>query len=112
MQVGWRGFSSGLFQSSAIEEIPHLGRELSFRAIRLSVYTHSHMRRFFVCTFLATFLLVFEGFHAPAQSSASRHNGLLIYSIDVEGGQATLLVAPSGASMLVDTGWPGSGGRD
>jgi len=36
----------------------------------------------------------------------------LIYSIDVEGGQATLIVAPSGASMLVDTGWPGSNGRD
>jgi len=37
---------------------------------------------------------------------------LLLYAIDVEGGQATLLVAPSGASLLVDTGWPGEGGRD
>ena len=35
-----------------------------------------------------------------------------IYVIDVEGGQATLLVAPSGASMLVDAGWPGFDGRD
>lgn len=33
---------------------------------------------------------------------------LRIYSIDVEGGQATLLVAPSGASLLVDTGWAGA----
>lgn len=41
---------------------------------------------------------------------AARH--LLIYSIDVEGGQATLLVAPSGGSLLVDTGWPGNEGRD
>ena len=32
--------------------------------------------------------------------------------IDVEGGQATLFVAPSGESMLIDTGFPGNGGRD
>jgi beta-lactamase superfamily II metal-dependent hydrolase len=37
---------------------------------------------------------------------------LQIYSVDVEGGQATLFVSPSGASMLVDTGWPGNNGRD
>lgn len=35
-----------------------------------------------------------------------------IYFVDVEGGQATLIVAPSGQSMLVDTGWPGFNGRD
>jgi beta-lactamase superfamily II metal-dependent hydrolase len=38
--------------------------------------------------------------------------GLQIYTIDVEGGQATLLVSPSGRSLLVDTGWPGNNGRD
>lgn len=37
---------------------------------------------------------------------------LNIYFVDVEGGQATLIVAPSGESMLVDTGWLGYGGRD
>jgi competence protein ComEC len=37
---------------------------------------------------------------------------LLIYAIDVEGGQATLLVSPAGGSILVDTGWPGNNGRD
>lgn len=37
---------------------------------------------------------------------------LQIYSIDVEGGQATLIVAPSGQSLLVDAGWPGFDGRD
>jgi competence protein ComEC len=37
---------------------------------------------------------------------------LQIYAIDVEGGQATLLVSPTGASLLVDTGWPGNNGRD
>ena len=37
---------------------------------------------------------------------------LNIYFVDVEGGQATVIVAPSGESMLVDTGWLGYGGRD
>jgi beta-lactamase superfamily II metal-dependent hydrolase len=33
---------------------------------------------------------------------------LRIYFIDVEGGQATLIVAPSGQSLLVDTGFTGT----
>lgn len=37
---------------------------------------------------------------------------LEIYAIDVEGGQATLIVSPSGESMLVDTGWGGRNRRD
>src|SRR5438046_1426402 len=35
-----------------------------------------------------------------------------VYFIDVEGGQTTLIVSPSGQSMLVDTGWAGFNGRD
>ena len=35
-----------------------------------------------------------------------------VYFIDVEGGQATLFVSPTGESMLVDTGWPDFAGRD
>jgi beta-lactamase superfamily II metal-dependent hydrolase len=46
---------------------------------------------------------------ALAQRDSSH---LLIYAIDVEGGEATLLVAPAGGSMLVDTGWPENNGRD
>ena len=34
------------------------------------------------------------------------------YFIDVEGGQSTLIVSPSGQSMLIDTGWPENNGRD
>lgn len=34
------------------------------------------------------------------------------YFVDVEGGQATLIVAPSGQSLLVDAGWPGFNNRD
>lgn len=45
-----------------------------------------------------------------AQKNSAKH--LLIYSIDVEGGQSTLIVGPEGDSMLVDTGWPGNNGRD
>lgn len=49
-------------------------------------------------------------FPRPAVSSASQD--LQIYFVDVEGGQATLFVPPSGQSLLVDTGWPGNNGRD
>ena len=37
---------------------------------------------------------------------------LQIYFVDVEGGQATLIVSPLGESLLIDTGWPGYEGRD
>ena len=39
-------------------------------------------------------------------------NDLKITFIDTEGGQATLLVTPSGQSLLIDAGWPGYNGRD
>ncbi len=45
----------------------------------------------------------------PAMSAAK---DLEIYFVDVEGGQATLIVTPSGESLLIDTGWPGLNGRD
>jgi beta-lactamase superfamily II metal-dependent hydrolase len=43
---------------------------------------------------------------------ASAPKPLSVYFVDVEGGQATLFVAPSGESMLVDAGWPSNNGRD
>jgi competence protein ComEC len=46
---------------------------------------------------------------SPAASTAKL---LQIYFIDVEGGQATLVVSPLGESLLIDTGWPGYEGRD
>ena len=48
---------------------------------------------------------------APTVSTASE-KPLAVYFVDVEGGQATLVVSPSGQSLLVDTGWPGFNGRD
>lgn len=47
--------------------------------------------------------------HAGAAQAA---NTLDIYFVDVEGGQATLIVTPAGESFLVDTGWGGANGRD
>jgi beta-lactamase superfamily II metal-dependent hydrolase len=44
--------------------------------------------------------------------SAFAAKTLDIYFIDVEGGQSTLLVAPSGQSLLIDAGYTGFGGRD
>jgi beta-lactamase superfamily II metal-dependent hydrolase len=55
-------------------------------------------------------LLPFANPH-PASAQAKARQ-LLIYAVDVEGGQATLIVSPSGASLLIDTGWPTSDGRD
>jgi competence protein ComEC len=49
---------------------------------------------------------------SAAQGSHHANTDLLIYSIDVEGGQATLIVSPSGGSLLVDTGWGDNNGRD
>ena len=43
----------------------------------------------------------------PAQTRT-----LDIYWNDVEGGAATLIIAPSGESLLVDTGFPGNDDRD
>ena len=47
-----------------------------------------------------------------ALPSAQAAKSLEIYSIDVEGGQATLIVSPSHQSLLVDTGWRGFNARD
>ncbi len=49
---------------------------------------------------------------APAARAQAISGDLTIYNIDVEGGQATLLVSPSKASLLVDTGWGDNNGRD
>jgi beta-lactamase superfamily II metal-dependent hydrolase len=47
--------------------------------------------------------------NAAAQTRASK--SLQIYVVDVEGGNATLIVSPTGESLLIDTGNP-SNGRD
>src|SRR4051812_49236974 len=61
--------------------------------------------RFFVVLFVAAALLLTS---AAAQSFRT----LDIYFIDVEGGQATLVVTPARESLLIDTGFPENNGRD
>lgn len=39
---------------------------------------------------------------------AQQKKALEVYFVDVEGGQSTLFVSPSGESLLVDTGWAGA----
>src|SRR5216110_3285274 len=51
------------------------------------------------------FLLGLLLFQAAASQTASRT--LDIYFIDVEGGAATLIVSPTGESLLIDSGFPG-----
>jgi competence protein ComEC len=60
------------------------------------------------------FLALLTG-SAPLYAQGLKQNGqpqrtLDVYFIDTEGGQATLLVSPSGESMLVDTGFAGNQG--
>lgn len=62
-------------------------------------------RRFGLVGVLLLFTTAFAVSKEPQSS-------LLIYCIDVEGGQATLFVTPEGESLLVDTGWDGFDGRD
>src|ERR1700681_3905922 len=59
-----------------------------------------------VCLCVFMVVLPGEGAQTPVAKS------LQIYFIDVEGGQATLVVSPSGESLLIDAGWPGYEGRD
>ncbi len=61
---------------------------------------------------LLSALALFFIARAPAMHAQAKSSHLRIYTIDVEGGQSTLLVSPSGSSLLVDTGWPGNNGRD
>ena len=57
-------------------------------------------------------LLLFLSVGWAGALAQGQNQTLDIYVIDVEGGEATLFVSPSGESMLVDTGWPGFDGRD
>src|SRR5262245_8983564 len=52
-------------------------------------------------------LVVFD----PVSASQPRPDpkALTIYFIDVEGGQSTLIVMPTGQTLLIDTGFPGTG---
>jgi competence protein ComEC len=61
---------------------------------------------------LRSFFSLFVISAACLLSATAQTKPLQIYFIDVEGGQSTLIVSPSGESLLVDTGWPGFNDRD
>lgn len=44
------------------------------------------------------------------RAHAAGEEQLQIYFVDVEGGQATLIVTPKRETLLIDAGWPGEGG--
>jgi competence protein ComEC len=56
--------------------------------------------------YLLTLLFLLASFPLHAAET------LKVYFVDVEGGQATLIVSPSGQSLLVDAGSPGYNDRD
>jgi glyoxylase-like metal-dependent hydrolase (beta-lactamase superfamily II) len=51
--------------------------------------------------------LVILGLAVAIPAGQTRPKGLDIYVVDVEGGNATLFVSPSGGSVLIDSGNPG-----
>ncbi len=57
-------------------------------------------------------LALFVGLVAGLHEARAAKRDLQIYFIDVEGGQSTLFVTPTGQSLLIDTGWPDNEGRD
>jgi competence protein ComEC len=44
--------------------------------------------------------------------ASARSKDLEVYFVDVEGGQATLMVTPAGQSVVIDSGWPDNNFRD
>jgi beta-lactamase superfamily II metal-dependent hydrolase len=52
-------------------------------------------------------IVIAVGLASPALR-AQQKKALEVYFIDVEGGQSTLFVSPTGQSLLVDTGWAGA----
>ena len=57
---------------------------------------------------ISIFLLGVAGLLFPTRAEARSPKALEIFFIDVEGGQATLVVSPLGESVLIDTGWAGT----
>ncbi len=76
--------------------------EYTFPEMRNPALAHLKSRLFCQIIFSLCVLFVLR---IPTQAQPST-NGLQIYTVDVEGGQATLLVAPSGSSL-----WSTLGGR-
>lgn len=68
------------------------------------------MMKVYLRTLVALFVTAGVPFSVQAQNAAQ--GKLRVYFIDVEGGQSTLFVTPTGKSLLIDTGWPDNNFRD
>jgi competence protein ComEC len=73
-------------------------------------FTRRLVSRF--CALAPAIVLLMSVFPTNSWARPTKQKSLQIYFVDVEGGQATLFVTPSGESLLVDTGWPGANSRD
>lgn len=72
------------------------------RSIGVRTPSANGLRQYLSCGLAALAML-----SSPAQAAAQRK--LEIYFIDVEGGQATLLITPDRHTLLIDAGWAGDG---
>ncbi|HKO17310.1 MAG TPA: MBL fold metallo-hydrolase [Acidobacteriaceae bacterium] len=70
------------------------------------------MKRFGLAAAALVAISLAAGAQGTATMGARQGGTLQMYFIDVEGGQATLFVGPTGESLLIDAGWPGFNGRD
>ena len=76
----------------------------------MSIRSNGKMYSWIAVLFAA--VLVVNAASPNCALASHRHHGaepLEIYFIDVEGGQATLVVTPHGHSLLIDTGFAGKG---
>lgn len=70
---------------------------------------HARFTHVLASVVLATFIV---GPLVSVAATATNASELRAFFIDVEGGQATLFITPSGQSLLIDTGWDGNNARD
>ena len=77
----------------------------------LRTQNHNDSSRTKTQTLTVALLALVAGLLASPAAWAAKRD-LRVYFIDVEGGQSTLFVTPTGQSLLIDTGWPDNEGRD
>jgi competence protein ComEC len=110
LQYGHGGFPNYAGSITLLEPMKHAAHDLFQSAVRLLL--RARIAFSFSVAVLLLAMVSTLGLEPARGQTAPSGGHLLIYSIDVEGGQSTLIVAPSGESLLVDTGWPDNKDRD
>jgi competence protein ComEC len=107
-EPGWMGFTKQCLVLYTFPQMRTATCRRSDASRPTQTFQHVHALRMLLSVCAMALFLV------PTALPQTQTTGkdLLIYTVDVEGGQATLLVAPGGHSLLVDTGWPGNNDRD